>query len=1746
MGVRTAAADQVASVAAAHPGQAPALLRRLARALAAPDWDARVAGAACIGMIAAGTAHPTVDEVAAGVEGAAADASPSSSSPLSLAGFDPARILAGGKHLLASGGTEFDEPFEPGLPPRERAARQRAALARRLGLDAAGGRLFDASDLIKDEDLMAGVEGGGGAAAVNAGGGVDAATLAAEMTGLSARERAQAKRAAKKAAASGGGDRPTKKARAGADALPPASADAAAVADAAAGGWPLAALSDALLTSVLGPAWEARHGAALGLLEIMRTHARRAGVRGPPRPGYVPPPGSPDLPTAAALATDAAADNEAWVEGAALRLLCVLALDRFGDYVGDAATAPVREAAAQALGAALARAAPGVAAAGARAAAALAAAPGAPWEAVHGGLLGLKYILAARVAATGAGGGGSDDDNASLLDIALPPALASLADPAASEDVRGAAAGALAPVAGALAARAGDARAVAAAAWAALPSLDDLSPAAAPLTDLLASLIAHGCPLPPGVAPGGAAGALLPLVGHALARVRAAACRCLAALAAAPGAGAWLANADVLAPALRAAFQGVASGGAGDARAAEAAGAAWHALLAAAPPSALAAAATPDLTSTWLDLAATPAGEEPADGLLFAPAPRGAPRAARPAAAAARGWRPPPPDADGDDAVADAVIEGALAGAGALGELGAAVGGDAGGAAALASACEGGTLSSRATSRLVAGAALLYWCRLADGQGGAGRPPPRALAACLAALAAPPPPYDEAGPARARAAAAGADYARSAPKGVAPADAPPAAARAAADLAAAAAAAAASEAAHHAACSGALAAAAIAMGGLPPKLNTVLQPLMACLRREARARLRVLAAAALADAAGLAADCDPCPNGKVVAAIVGMATSDPSTCPSPDAEDEAPAAPPPPARLGGEAALAAFADRFGGDLWTALPLLEATALEPLEGGGGGGDPARRVAALCVVRALAPAAARAGFAARAAAAVAAAIGDAAPGVRTAAAAAGAALAAAAPGAALAPLLRAAAAALRPAAPDAARAGGVRLAAALVVRGNADLAPAAALLAVPLMRAAADPLPAVRAAAAAALASTVALLPLAAGHADPPPWADADQAAAWRADAPLLAGLVDGRAAPPAPLPPALAAALRPYQRDGVSWLAFLRTLGLHGVLADDMGLGKTLQTGAAIAAAAADAAATGAPAKPSLVVCPTTLVGHWEAEVRKHAPLAALTVLRYEGLPAVRAKLRGAVSPKPGSKAASSPPPSIVVMSYDTLRADAAWVSGVRWRYAVLDEGHAIRNPHSRLAAAARGVVAEHRLILSGTPIQNDVREMWALFDWLMPGFLGAERAFSSRYGKALDAARTSKKQLAAAAEALLSVADLHAQVMPFVLRRTKGAVLTELPPKTVLDVVVDPSPLQDALLAAASASGGGAAAAAALAAAGDGSAGRAAAAGAFRALAYARKLCTSPAMVLDEGSGPSADAVAAAAASLGVKPTPAAVRAAVAKEPTRHAPKMAALTDLLAGCGIIQAGDGEGGGSGDGPDAGSGGHRALIFAQLRATLDLVESSVLRPSGVPFLRLDGGVPAADRFGVAAAFEADPTVPVLLLTTHVGGLGLNLTAADTVIFVEHDWNPMKDLQAMDRAHRLGQTRPVTVYRLLTRGTLEERVMSLQRFKVDVAGAVVNADNVSLTSMDASRLLDSLAAGGGARGGAPGSSASEPAGDAAAAAAAAAAGGGAGLKAALASLGDLWDEAQGAEQYDVDAFVAKLGGGGGGGKG
>ena len=193
-----------------------------------------------------------------------------------------------------------------------------------------------------------------------------------------------------------------------------------------------------------------------------------------------------------------------------------------------------------------------------------------------------------------------------------------------------------------------------------------------------------------------------------------------------------------------------------------------------------------------------------------------------------------------------------------------------------------------------------------------------------------------------------------------------------------------------------------------------------------------------------------------------------------------------------------------------------------------------------------------------------------------------------------------------------------------------------------------------------------------------------------------------------------------------------------------------------------------------------------------------------------------------------------------------------------------------------------------------------------------------------------------------------------------------------------------------------------------------------------------------------------------------------------HGAKLPALKQLLLDCGIGQPQQQQPIRNSLNPTAALDGqqqpqqlvsqHRALIFCQLKAMLDIVEKDLLRvhlPT-VTYLRLDGSIPAAQRHSVVARFNADPSIDVLLLTTQVGGLGLNLTGADTVIFVEHDWNPMKDLQAMDRAHRIGQKKVVNVYRLITRSTVEEKIMGLQKFKLLTANTVISTENASLETM------------------------------------------------------------------------------------
>lgn len=551
------------------------------------------------------------------------------------------------------------------------------------------------------------------------------------------------------------------------------------------------------------------------------------------------------------------------------------------------------------------------------------------------------------------------------------------------------------------------------------------------------------------------------------------------------------------------------------------------------------------------------------------------------------------------------------------------------------------------------------------------------------------------------------------------------------------------------------------------------------------------------------------------------------------------------------------------------------------------------------------------------------------------------------------------------------------------------------------------------ATTSFATLVKLVPLEAGIPDPPGMSEELLKGRDR-ERKFMSQMLDVRKVEPFQIPVAIKAELRSYQQDGVNWLAFLNRYNLHGILCDDMGLGKTLQTICIVASdhhmRAEEFAKSQAPDArklPSLIVCPPSLSGHWQQEVKQYAPF--LNCIAYVGPPSERARLQPMLSEA-----------DVVVTSYDVCRNDNDLLNAINWNYCVLDEGHLIKNPKAKITLSVKKLMSNHRLILSGTPIQNNVLELWSLFDFLMPGFLGTEKVFLDRFAKPIAASRFSKSSSKEQEAGALAIEALHKQVLPFLLRRLKEEVLNDLPPKIIQNYYCDPSDLQKKLFE-------------------DfskkeqkelqdkvGSTERSDKEHIFQALQYMRRLCNSPALVVKEGHKQYNE----------VQSYLSAKRSNI--RDVSHAPKLSALRDLLVDCGIGLDHSAEGeldtGASYVSP------HRALVFCQMKEMLDIVQNDVLRkllPS-VQYLRLDGGVEATKRQDIVNRFNTDPSYDVLLLTTSVGGLGLNLTGADTVIFVEHDWNPQKDIQAMDRAHRIGQKKVVNVYRLITRGTLEEKIL------------------------------------------------------------------------------------------------------------
>lgn len=382
--------------------------------------------------------------------------------------------------------------------------------------------------------------------------------------------------------------------------------------------------------------------------------------------------------------------------------------------------------------------------------------------------------------------------------------------------------------------------------------------------------------------------------------------------------------------------------------------------------------------------------------------------------------------------------------------------------------------------------------------------------------------------------------------------------------------------------------------------------------------------------------------------------------------------------------------------------------------------------------------------------------------------------------------------------------------------------------------------------------------------------------------------------------------------------------------------------------------------PSLVICPPTLTGHWVYEINKFVPSNYLRPLHYVGFPNERERLRPKLSKH-----------NLVVASYDIVRKDISFFGQIHWNYVVLDEGHIIKNGKTKCSQAMKKLIANHRLILSGTPIQNNVLELWSLFDFLMPGFLGTEKQFCSRFSRPILASRDAKSSAKEQEAGALAMESLHRQVLPFILRRVKEDVLTDLPPKITQDMLCELSPLQERLYEDFSRSNLSSNDVNECLETIDRSANADSTAlvrktHIFQALRYLQNVCNHPKLVLTKDH-PETRAIKEELS-----------QANKSLNDIENAAKLPALKQLLLDCGIGTAESTNGD-----PLGPINQHRALIFCQLKTMLDIVENDLLKKHlpTVSYLRLDGSIPAAQRHHIVTTFNGDPSIDVLLLTTQV---------------------------------------------------------------------------------------------------------------------------------------------------------------------
>ncbi len=464
-------------------------------------------------------------------------------------------------------------------------------------------------------------------------------------------------------------------------------------------------------------------------------------------------------------------------------------------------------------------------------------------------------------------------------------------------------------------------------------------------------------------------------------------------------------------------------------------------------------------------------------------------------------------------------------------------------------------------------------------------------------------------------------------------------------------------------------------------------------------------------------------------------------------------------------------------------------------------------------------------------------------------------------------------------------------------------------------------------------------------------------------------------------------LRDYQKDGVTWLNAIEESGFHGILADEMGLGKTIQTLASIQASHNKCKAN----KTSLIICPTSLVQNWAVEAKKFIPDFKVGLIYGNNRQKVIDNLKDY---------------DLVITSYALVRRDIEGYKDFRFHYVALDEAQHIKNPTTANARTSKEIKADHRLMLTGTPVENAVREIWSLFDFIMPGYLGSVKEFQEKFER--------KSQ----EERQIATQQLADKIRPFMLRRKKIDVCDELPPKieqvVYCELADKQRELYDNILVEAKRM---------LQKIHDEGVQK------YRiemlsVLLRLRQLCCHP-MLLPEEIRTSVEGITSAKVDL--------------------------FKEL-----VMESIDSE--------------HRMLVFSQFTGMLGLLREW-LEEEGIKYEYLDGST--TNRMARVDNFNNDTTIPIFLLSLKAGGTGLNLTGADTVIHYDQWWNPMVEDQATDRTHRIGQTKQVVAYKLVSKNTVEEKIVQLQDSKRELFNQImagVPADINELTEEDFEFLLSS----------------------------------------------------------------------------